>query len=487
MTLGPRSLRGRLIWGIAVLAAAVMLGTQAAGLIVLHSWLLNRVDEQLTGFPVPTRKMPGPPVDAGITLPSDFRVVVYAGGRPGAPIGDRSLPGPALPAAGSDLPPAGRAPYTVPAATGTGNWRVSVRAGPEGDVFVVALPLNAVEGATGKLLGIDAVLLAAGLTAVVVLGRLVVRVGLRPLTRMQRTASDITAHDLSRRLPDTDPRSEAGRLGVVLNTMLDRLETALQRTRASEERLRRFVADAGHELRTPLTTILGFAQLALRSPDRDPHERAEADRLIARDAQRMSRLIGGLLLLARLDREPAYRFTEVDLLELATDAIASTAPHGRGHQVRLVATEPVHAHGDADRLQQVVVNLLTNALRHTGLGTAVRVCVRAAVAGTQDGGAEAPGRVSCQPPLAPGTPIAVVEVADHGPGLTPEAAARVFERFYRVDPSRSRDLGGSGLGLAIAATITGGHGGRLEVDTGWPGGALFRLVLPIGRDHRRSV
>jgi two-component system OmpR family sensor kinase len=479
--IGPRSLRGRLIRGIALLTASVVLGTEAAGLFVLHSWLLDQVDEQLIGFPVPAAEMPRPPSGSGITLPSDFRVVVYdAAGRRGPTIGHGSDPGPLLPPERSGLgAAAGRAPWTVPAAAGSGNWRVHARAGSGGDLIVVCLPLNTVEGATAKMLGIDALLLLAGLAAVVVLGRIVAGMGLRPLTRIERTAGDITAHDLSRRISDVDPRTETGRLGIVLNTMLDRLETALHRAQSSEERLRRFVADAGHELRTPLTTILGFSQLALRSPGRDPDERDEADRIVARDAERMSRIIDDLLLLARLDHEPGHRPTVVDLLELTAAAIATASPPGTGHRLRLAAGEPVPARGDVDRLQQVIVNLLTNALRHTPDSTAVEVRVHAAAVSRGSGGTDAPGRYSAQPALACGTPVAVVEVTDQGPGLAPEHAARVFERFYRVDMSRSRDHGGSGLGLAIAATIVHGHGGRLEVDAGLPRGAVFRMVLPV--------
>ena len=481
MVRGPRSLTGRLILGITVLAAAVVLSAQTAGVFVLRSWLLSRVDEQLTGFPMPTGTLPEPPAGAGLTLPSDFRIVVYdSGGRKDQTVGHGAVPGPALPATVAGLPAAQRTPATVPATSGDGNWRISVRAMTTGDIFVVCLPLDTVDGATTKLLWFDGALLMLAVASVAALGRILVGIGLRPLTRMRLTVSDITAHDPSRRIAGHDPHTEIGRLGIVLNTMLDRLETALRQARASEERLRRFVADAGHELRTPLTTIQGFVQLALRSPD--DADRREADRVIARDAERMSRLIDDLLLLARLDREPAFRRDKVDLLEIAADAIGSATPHGDSRLGLSALDGPdlvaVPTCGDPDRLHQLIANLLANALRHTGPGTRVEVRVGTTVVGPGTCGTDRPGRFSPLPQVGPGIDVCVVEVADPGPGLSAEEAVRVFERFYRVDPSRSRVRGGSGLGLAIATAIVQGHGGRLEVDTGPGQGAVFRVVLP---------
>jgi len=483
---GPRSLRGRLIWGIAALAVAAVLGAQVVGVLVLHTWLLNRVDEQLIGFPAHAEMLPPPPAGTVATLPSDFRVVVYdAQGRRGDTIGHGAIAGPDLPDDAAGLPGQREKPVTVPAVSGDGNWRISVRAVASGDTLVVCLPLDTVDGATDKMLWYDAILLLIALGAVAGFGYVVVGVGLRPLNRMQRRAGDITARDLSRRIEDTNPHTEIGRLGIVLNTMLDRLDAAMQQTRASEERLRRFVADAGHELRTPLTTIQGFAQLAMRTPEWDAAERREADRVIAQDAERMSLLIDDLLLLASLDREPAYRDDRVDLAGLAADAIRSAAPHGDGRTLHLTGLDggdpgAAETWGDARRLHQVITNLLTNALRHTRPGTQVDVRVGATEVGPA-AGADVPGRFSPLPPLPPGSAAFVVEVADHGPGLHPGDAARVFERFYRVDTARSRDRGGSGLGLAIAVTIARGHGGRLEVDTGPERGAVFRLVLPAQR------
>lgn len=381
------------------------------------------------------------------------------------------------------------------AETGDGNWRVLRRDGPRDLTAVIALPLDTVDGATSKILWINGLLLIITVVTVWVLGRGVVRLSLLPLTRMERTAEAITAGQLDLRLPDTDPHTEIGRLGTVLNTMLDRLQQALRERETSEMRLRRFVADAGHELRTPLTAIQGFAQLALRSDRRTTSERQEADRHIAQNAERMSLLVDDLQLLAKLDRHPDYQQENVDLLSLAADAVSSAALQRPGHPVSLSPLrEPladadagegegeldvVEVVGDPHRLRQIVENLLSNAHTHTPPGTRIQVRVGAGRAGARTGGTNAPGRVSMAPPFPSGTRVAVIEVEDDGPGLTATDAVRVFERFYRADPARTRARGGSGLGLAIATAIAAGHGGRLELDTGQDRGVTFRLVLPL--------
>ncbi|GAA3289545.1 hypothetical protein GCM10020295_01650 [Streptomyces cinereospinus] len=348
------------------------------------------------------------------------------------------------------------------------------------------------DGAADRLLWLNGIVLAATITGLIVLSRWVVRIGLLPLTRMEEAAQDITAHDLGLRLPHTDERTEIGRLGTVLNTMLDRLEQALRDREFSEFRLRRFVADAGHELRTPLTTILGFAELALRHEERPAAARRESDRLIAQNAERMSLLVEDLLLLARLDQEPAYAAERVDMLSVAADTVSAAGPCADGHHVRLrplgagaaadrADLEVAEAVGDPHRLRQVVANLVSNALTQTPPGTTVDVRVGSGLAGAETGGTDRPGRISPAPPLPSGTPVCVVEVADDGPGIAPDRAGKVFERFYRLDPSRSRDKGGAGLGLAIADAIAQGHDGRLELDAHPGGGCVFRLVLPSVR------
>jgi two-component system OmpR family sensor kinase len=268
--------------------------------------------------------------------------------------------------------------------------------------------------------------------------------------------------------------------------MLDRLQEALRRRQASEERLRQFVADAGHELRTPLTTIQGFAQLALRGGDLPTADRTEADRLIAQNAERMTMLVDDLLLLTMLDEKPVHRREQVDLLAVAAETISATSSR---HHDRPVSLHPLSGQGDlesvvvtgdAHRLRQVATNLLDNALTHPAPGTSVEVRVGLAMSGPAGGGTDRPGRSGGSPPLPEGLPVGVLEVSDDGPGLQADEAGRVFERFYRVDRARARDRGGAGLGLAIASTIAADHGGRLEVDTEAGSGCTFRLVLPIG-------
>lgn len=495
----PRSLRRRLVLGVTVLATLAVLAAELIGFLVLRSWLLDGVDQRLADFrPMPasvfldTRRPHRPDPEA---LPSDFRVYFYdaRGNRLPQKLGTDNKPGPQLPH-GTDRLPTEGSPTSMAADTGDGNWRVLRRDGPRDLTVVIALPLDTVDGATSKILWLNGLLLVITVVTVWVLGREVVRLSLLPLTRMERTAEAITAGQLDLRLPDTAPHTEIGRLGTVLNTMLDRLQQALHERETSEGRLRRFVADAGHELRTPLTAIQGFAQLALRSDRRTVKERQEADRHIAQNAERMSLLVEDLQLLAQLDRHPAYQQECVDLLSLAADAVSAAALQRPDRPVSLAPLrersadtdregegelDVVEVVGDPHRLRQIVENLLSNAHTHTPPGTRVHVRVGTDRAGARTGGTNAPGRVSMAPPFPAGTRVAVIEVEDDGPGLTATDAARVFERFYRADPARTRARGGSGLGLAIATAIAEGHSGRLELDTGRGRGVTFRLVLPL--------
>ncbi len=233
-----------------------------------------------------------------------------------------------------------------------------------------------------------------------------------------------------------------------------------------------------------MTTIHGFAQLALLREHPSPEWR-EADQLVAASAERMKVLVDDLLTLAKLDREPAYQDEPVDLREVAADVIRAVALVPGAHRITLGAligtdeAPPAPARGDPHRLRQAAANLVQNALVHAGGDETIEVRVGPATSGPAFG-AEAADRFSATPALPPGLPVSVLEVVDHGAGLTREDALRVFERFYRTDVTRARDQHGSGIGLAIATTITAHHGGRLELDTVAGHGATFRLVLPAG-------
>ncbi|MET8812433.1 HAMP domain-containing sensor histidine kinase [Streptomyces sp. NPDC004549] len=496
----PRSLRSRLVLIAGLLATCAVLLCQIAGLTVVHTWLTDQVDDRLSHFRPPAgvyRDIADggvlPPPSPDTALPSEYRVFFYDRDGRLLPthLGSSDTPGPRLPGRAADLRPAPGRPGTLaPDGPSGSGWRVIVHTGPDHMRAVVALPLDSVDEATTRLLWFSLVLGAAVAGGTVVLGNVAVQFGLRSLTRVERTAQRITEGALELNVPVTDPDTEVGRLGLALNTMLDRLRTALHRTETSEQRLRRFMADAGHELRTPLTAIQGFAELLLDEPRMSDARRHEAHTLLNHNAARMSRLVDDLFLLAKLGDGPHPHRETVDLLSLAADAIATTAVR---RPERDIALEPlgsggpaghdqgldiVETTGDPYQLAQVLGNLLSNACAHTPLGTRVRVRVGTARAAAGGHGTDRPGRVATGSPRAPGTALCVVEVADDGPGIGPEEAVRVFDRFYRADPGGAPSEPGSGLGLAIAAAIAEAHEGRLELDTRPGEGCVFRLTLP---------
>ncbi|NMO34755.1 HAMP domain-containing histidine kinase [Streptomyces sp. GMY01] len=497
--LRPRSLRSRLVLIAGLLATCAVVLCQIAGLTVVRSWLTDQVDDRLAHFRPPAGAyldiadgglLRRPSTDT--TLPSDYRVFFYdqRGRLLGTALGDSDTPGPRLPEEAADLHLTAGRPGTLASEDSSGSaWRAVTYSGPDRMRAVVALPLDTVDGATTKLLWVGLALGAAVAAGVVVLGNVAVRLGLRPLTRVERTAQRITEGALGLKVPVADPDTEVGRLSLALNTMLDRLRTALHRTETSERQLRRFMADAGHELRTPLTAIQGFAELLLEEERMSDARRHEAHTLLNQNAERMSRLVDDLFLLAKLGESPHPHRETVDLLSLAADAIATTAVR---HPRRAITLEPlgtaraghdpdldiVETTGDPYQLAQVMGNLLSNACTHTPLAARVRVRVGAAHAGENGLGADRGDRVAVGPPRAPGTPLCVVEVSDDGPGIDPGEAARVFDRFYRAEPLGTRAAPGSGLGLAIAAAIAEAHDGRLELDTRPGEGCTFRLLLP---------
>jgi two-component system OmpR family sensor kinase len=359
-------------------------------------------------------------------------------------------------------------PLTVGAVSGDARWRVYVE--PVGTGYVVAATdLTEVGRTVRRFVGVELVVGSVVVVLVAGLGIAIVRASLRSLENIEHTAAAIATGDLSRRVPDADPRTEVGRLGDALNGMLAQIEAAFHAqarseatARQSEERMRRFVADASHELRTPLSVIRGFAEYYRQ---RDDVDGAELDRLIGRvedEAVRMGALVDDLLLLARLDQQRPLAMRPVDLLALAADAVhdARVLDGDRKITLSVRSGSAFIVTGDELRLRQVIRNLLTNALQHTPAGTPVDVTVRS-------------GRLG-------DSPAAVLEVSDQGPGMPQEAAERVFERFYRVDPARSR--GGTGLGLAIVAGLVHAHGGSVAVETAPGKGATFLITLPLDPD-----
>jgi two-component system OmpR family sensor kinase len=300
------------------------------------------------------------------------------------------------------------------------------------------------------------IIVTAGVLLVAVgLGLWLVRVGLRPLRNIEGTAAEIAGGELSSRVPDTDERTEVGRLGVALNTMLERIEDAFAKQQEAERRLRRFVADASHELRTPVSAVGAYAELFERGAQQRPDDLARVLRGVRVETARMQALIEDLLLLTRLDEGRPLERQPVELVGLAGEAVEAAQTISGDWPLTIEADQPVEVTGDRMRLREVLDNLLANVRTHTPPGTPTTVRVRA-----HDG-------------------EAVIDVADEGPGLDAEDAARVFERFYRADPSRARDRGGTGLGLAVVAALVGAHGGRVEVDTSRGDGATFRVRLPL--------
>ncbi|CAL9510117.1 Adaptive-response sensory-kinase SasA [Streptomyces sp. enrichment culture] len=351
---------------------------------------------------------------------------------------------------------------TVP---GLGTYRVTAVAGETAPVLA-GLPMDHVQHAVDHMAVTEAVIAGAGLLAAGGVCAVVIRRELRPLGRVAATAASVAGAPLEcgedvrlTRVParDTDPRTEAGQVGAALNHLIDRVESSLAGRRRSEERMRRFLADAGHELRTPLASIAGYAELMGRgAADVEP---GLAWRRVSAQSARMTGLVEDLLLLARLDEGRPLEAVEVDLATLVAEAVWDARAAGAGHDWRLAlrVDGPAVVTGDPARLTQVVANLLANARAHTPPGTRVDVTVEATPAGTR-----------------------LVRVRDDGPGIPPALLPSVFERFTRADTSRSRkpgENGGSGLGLAIAAAITRAHGGRVTVESE-PGRTEFTVTLP---------
>jgi two-component system OmpR family sensor kinase len=339
-------------------------------------------------------------------------------------------------------------------------YRALIERNPDGMVVVTAAPLSDVEEAIARVMRAVAIAALTTLAVTAFASWWLIRIGLRPVDRMVDIAAAIAGGDLSRRIPDANPRTELGRLGAALNDMLSQIEQSTAARAASEARLRRFVADAAHELRTPLTSLRGYVELYSEGALATPEALNRAMGRIGAEASRMGRLVEDLLLLARLDQQRALELERVDLVVLAHEAATDFTAIAPQRPFTTDLEDDAVVLGDRVRLRQVIDNLLTNARTHTPAETPVRLTVR----GTGQ--------------------IAELIVADEGPGIPEVAQERVFERFWRGDPGRSRARGGTGLGLSIVASIVAAHGGTVDLSSAPGQGTTFTVRLPLAQMAR---
>jgi two-component system OmpR family sensor kinase len=476
------SLRARLLACLLVLAAVGLLIAGSVTYAEQRSFLLDRVDQQVKTALLPLSHQ----LDAQLRPSPDSGPATGGRGDGGARGRGFGPPGPkdVNPPPGTygqrrsatgkvlasttfdysqssssvpDIPaklPLGKA-ITVSSKNGSTRWRVFAGHDPEDSgITVAAVPLRDVDQTLHQLLSVEAIVIGGVLLALGAAALFVVRLGLRPLDRMAITAGEIAAGRLSQRVSPATSGTEVGRLGLALNGMLARLERAFAERQASENRLRRFLADASHELRTPLASIRGYAEVFHMGASADPAAVETSMKRIEEEAKRMGVLVEDLLVLARLDelREPIRE--PVDMRELAADAVEDARVTAPERPITFDAPDAAIVSGDAHQLRQVLGNLLRNALMHTPPATAIEVSV-----------------------ATEGKDVRV-DVRDHGPGLPPGDPQLLFERFWRAEAGRARGKAGAGLGLAIVAEIVDTHGGSVEAGEAEGGGARFVVRLP---------
>jgi two-component system OmpR family sensor kinase len=473
-----------------------LIGVVVAGLVIsdvvtytlLQSYLQNRIDPQLASVSsfVETSKGLGPTLPQGVIPPGSALVPKVTSPRgsngivPDGTLGalitsDGRTKGRIVSFSFSNkklVPP--RLPHPLPALNSSGtavfdakssesdpiSYRVLIRSVPgHREYAMAAIPLTEVTITLDDLRLIMLLVSAGVLAGLGAVSWWILRRGFRPLEDIATTAGAIAQGDLGRRIAQSDSRTEVGRLGLALNAMLGDIEAAMAERARAEARLRRFLADASHELRTPLTSIRGYAEMFDRGASERPADLATSMYHIRHEADRMNALVEELLLLARLDQERPLRLEIIDVAHVVRTAVSAAQAGSKNCPVVLDIIQTVEMRCDCERLRQVLDNLLANALNHSPPEAAVnvRVC-------RMDG-----GRVR-------------IEVADHGPGVVPEDAERIFEPFFRTDSARVRDTGGTGLGLSIVASIAYAHGGLVGVDPNDGGGALFWVEFPADVD-----
>jgi two-component system, OmpR family, sensor kinase len=480
------SLRARLLIGLVVLAAIGLGVTAVVTYEEQRSFLLTRVGQQVGDSRIPVSvaldlihpagsTSSHPPATGRGHLPSTFQtsgtygIVLDQHGsvleRVPFTYGEAAPSPPELPHAFpvSQFRSQRLKLFTVNSAAGSSlRYRAAAFAISGGRVLVVAVPLREVDQTLERLVVVEGLVGAGVILALIVLGWIVIRVGLRPLARMGRVAGEIAHGNLSSRVSPANERTEVGRLGTSLNEMLGQIEQAFADRSESEDRLRRFLSDASHELRTPLASIRGYAELFRLGAATDPAELERAMGRIEAEATRMGILVENLLLLARIEELPEAPLVPVDLRELAEHTAEDTQAAAPDREIVLRGSAPVRVLADPEQLRQVVSNLTRNAVLHTPPGTAIEITV------DREGDR------------------ALLEVRDHGPGLPPGSGDRLFERFWRTEGGRTRGRGGAGLGLAIAKAIVETHHGQIDAYNAPDGGAVFRVRLPIMAGEPRA-
>lgn len=494
MSSGRHTLQYRLTAGIILLLAAACVTVAVATFVGLRSYLLDQLDAQLAGSVQRVQEYLGESHDdsggdrsgprdddSGDVPPGDEPRPVELGDVPGLSAGTvaaRVTPGRAPTRAyviAQGWTPLDATTSAVVAAVPADGqpqtqrldgeaYRVAGFALHDGDTLVVAVPLESLERTTARLLAVEGVLFLVVIGAAGVIGAAFVGRSLAPLRRVAAAATEVVevplgsgTVDLPGRVDGLDPQSEVGHVAEALNLLLDHVETSFAQRHATEEQLRRFVADASHELRTPVAVISGYAELAQRQPGDLDAVVAQAVERIATEARRMAVLVDDLLLLARIDAGRPLGREEVDLVRLALEVVDDARVAGPDHRWALdLPEDPVVVTGDPHRLRQVLANLTTNARLHTPAGTTVTVTVT---------------RVDPR--------WVQVRVADDGPGVPPHLQPSIFERFVRGEAGRSRDTGSTGLGLAIVAAVVAAHHGTVALDSR-PGATVVTVSLPSG-------
>lgn len=468
------SIRARLVIGMVLLVSAGLAIANTAGILMLRSYLLERVDNQVAGFGSATPQEPPPGIANDPEqlcanprdpqgLRSDFVLVLLnAEGDVVCSVGpDLGDSGPDL--ASGPLPGNSATPElaTVRSQDGDTRWRVRTVALTGSDQrLVFAVSLADADATVDRLVRLSLVTSGIVLLLTAAAAWAIARIGLKPLNRIEDTAERIAAGDLAQRVPSYRSRSEVGRLARSLNGMLGQIESAFTARTESEAKLRQFISDASHELRTPVAAVRGHAELWRTGISND------LDTVMTRiesESKRMGDLVDDMLLLARLDQSRPLEQRPVDLLSLATDAVLDAQALQPQRTVTLEARQgpgPPVVTGDEARLRQVMANLLTNALVHTPPTSPIEVHI-----GVEDRHVEA-------------------VISDAGPGMPPEVAAKVFDRFYRADHGRVRDHGGAGLGLAIVKSLVEAHGGAVTCTSTVERGSTFVVALPLAFGSR---